>query len=180
MRLFIAVKLNDEIKDHLMKAIDALKCRSSKGNFTHRDNLHLTLVFLGEIGPERLEDIHSAIDRISGEPFLLMLTGFGRFKRNGGDIHWAGIEKDEMLFKIQKQLEKELRDAGFSLEDRDYNPHLTLGREVRLKDPSDDIYGLLTESRPEMTAARISLMKSQRVNGMLTYTEIYGKNLLSR
>ncbi|HWQ78861.1 MAG TPA: RNA 2',3'-cyclic phosphodiesterase [Anaerovoracaceae bacterium] len=177
MRLFIAINLSDEIKDYLTAAICELKNHASKGNFTRRENLHLTLVFLGELSADQPSAVKSAMNRVNGEPFRLSFSGFGRFKRNGRDIHWVGVEKSEALFSIQKQLSVELEKAGFSLEDRAYSPHLTLGREVRLTDPSVNIYGSLPAVKAEMDATRISLMKSERVNGILAYTEIYGKDL---
>jgi 2'-5' RNA ligase len=117
------------------------------------------------------------MDRVNGEPFRLSFSGFGRFKRSGADIHWAGVDRSEALFTMQKQLTEELEKAGFKLEDRAYSPHLTLGREVRLADPSVNIYGALEAERREMTVSRISLMISERVNGKLTYSEIYGIDL---
>lgn len=176
MRLFIAINFNEEIKDYLTSAIQELKKASSGGNFTHRENLHLTLVFLGELNPDKVEKIKSAMNRVGGRPFRLSFSGFGRFKRRGGDIHWAGVEKSQELTAIQKQLEFELEASDFALEDREYSPHMTLGREVRLSDPSADIYGGLASEIKEMTVKRISLMKSERINGKLTYTEIYGRD----
>ena len=177
MRLFIAINLSDVIKDYLDSAIHELKKASCAGNFTHRENLHLTLVFLGELNPDKIESIESAMNRVGGGPFRLSLSGFGRFKRRGGDIHWAGIEKSRELIGIQKQLEEEMIAAGFALEDREFSPHLTLGREVCLSDPSADINGILAGESREMTVSRISLMKSERISGKLTYTEVYGRDL---
>lgn len=177
MRLFIAINLTDDIKDYLMSAIQELKKEAYKGNFTHRENLHLTLVFLGELSTEKTGVIKSAMNRIHGDPFRLSLSDFGKFKRNSGDIHWAGVDKSEALLAIQQQLTTELKIAGFTLEDREYTPHLTLGREVRLSDPSGTIYESLPAAKQEMTVSRISLMKSERINEKLVYSEIYGKEL---
>jgi len=177
MRLFIAINLNEEIKDYLMEAIRELQWHAEKGNFTRRENLHLTLVFLGEVDTDRLGAVKSAMNRIHGAPFRLAVSGFGKFKRNGGDIHWAGVEKSEPLFSVQKQLSEELVKAGFSLEERAYSPHLTLGREIRLRDPSANIYASLSQVKKEMNVTRISLMKSERIKGILTYTEIFGRDL---
>lgn len=177
MRLFLAVNLSEEIKNHLISAIHELKKASSGGNFTHRENLHLTLVFLGELNPDRVGAIKSAMNRVDGRAFRLSISGFGKFKRRGGDIHWAGVEKSPDLVAIQKQLVSELDKAGFILEDREYSPHLTLGREVRLLDPSADLYAALTDDNMEMTVSRISLMKSERIAGRLVYSEVYGRDL---
>lgn len=177
MRLFIAINLNEDIKRHLMEAIDRLRSKSKGGNFTREENLHLTLVFLGEIGNDRSGAVKSAMNRIKEVPFPLAVSGFGKFKRNGGDIYWAGVEKNTQLFDLQRRLAVVLEEAGFKIEKREFSPHLTLGREVRLLDSSSDIYGDLNRCRCEMGVGRISLMKSERIGGKLVYSEIYAVTL---
>lgn len=177
MRLFIAINFNEDIKNNLMGAISNLRQSSTKGNFTHRDNLHLTLVFIGEVGDNKVGLVKSAMNRIRLEKFQLKLTGIGKFKRSSSDIYWVGVEKNEVLNSIHRELTEELLKAGFDLEKREYKPHLTIGREVKVKD-SFNLDGL-TESLPKMNmnVIKISLMKSERLNGKLTYTEVYGKEL---
>lgn len=48
MRLFVAVNLNDEMKDVLMDIQDAMRTYGVRGRETHPDNMHLTLAFIGE------------------------------------------------------------------------------------------------------------------------------------
>jgi 2'-5' RNA ligase len=177
MRLFLAINLNAEIKDYLSEAIQRLKRNASGGSFTRRENLHLTLVFLGETREDKLNAVKRAMDRVEGSPFRLSFQGFGRFNRRGGDIHWAGVDRAEALLSVQKRLSEALAEEGFSLENREYAPHLTLGREVRVSGPSEDIYGSLAGERHEMSVSRISLMRSERIGGTLVYTEIYAKEL---
>ncbi len=177
MRLFIAINLNDEIKEHLMTAVGELKRLAVKGTFTHRDNLHLTLVFLGELGSDRVEAVKTAMNQVTGESFLIEVKGFGKFERRGGDIHWAGVGRNDFLQKLQKQLSLELKKEGFSVEDRAYFPHLTLGRQIVLSEPHREVFGALGDIKKEMTVSKISLMKSERINGKLTYTEIYNRAL---
>lgn len=177
MRLFIAVKLNDEVKDFLSEAIQRLKVIASGGHFTHKENLHLTLVFLGEVSDEKLGAVKSAMDRVSGKSFRLSVKGFGRFKRRGGDIHWAGVIMNDALLTLQKQLNIELKTEGFPLEEREFSPHLTLGRELRIPDAKTELFGSLNGEKHEMTVIKISLMKSERIDGRLVYTEIYQKKL---
>jgi RNA 2',3'-cyclic 3'-phosphodiesterase len=173
MRLFIAIQFTEEIKNQLCSSIERLKKDAVQGNFTLRENLHLTLVFIGET--EKVKEVERAMDAVQMEPFLLNIGGFGKFNRDGGDIYWIGIEKDEKLLSIYKQLLSALTKAGFRLESREYNPHLTLGREVILKDGFDRSAFENAVPKMNMKVEKISLMKSERVNGKLTYTEIYCK-----
>ena len=69
MRLFIAINFDDKIKDELCLLTDELKNYSVSGNFTRRENLHLTLVFIGETPSNKITSIKSAIDNIQQQPF---------------------------------------------------------------------------------------------------------------
>ena len=171
MRLFIAINFTEEVKNQLCNAIGHLKEYAVQGNFTRRENLHLTLVFIGET--TKVDEVKRAVDFVQMEPFTLKIGGLGEFRRDGGDIYWVGVEKNGILSKIYSQLYAELTKAGFQLENRDFKPHLTLGREVILQDGVD--HTAFEKAIPEMSmkVEKISLMKSERVNGALSYTEIY-------
>lgn len=175
MRLFIAINFNEEIKDHLATAIKGLKDGSLRGNFTKRENLHLTLVFIGE--SSRVNEITAAMDKADEKAFEITLGRLGKFKRNGGDIYWAGVDKTSSLTGIYNKLYEGLKACGFELESREYKPHLTLGREVVLKSSFDEKAFELTVPQMKMTVNKISLMKSERIDGKLTYTSIYDKEL---
>jgi len=82
--------------------------------------------------------------------------------------------REENLWRIQRELVRELKEEGFyDIDDREYKPHLTLGRQVRVKPGFDskEFEAALQPITLEVTG--LSLMKSERVEGKLTYTEIY-------
>ncbi|NLG92511.1 MAG: RNA 2',3'-cyclic phosphodiesterase [Clostridiales bacterium] len=178
MRLFIAVNFSEPVRDSLTGWIQKLKDCGASGNFSRRENLHLTLAFIGET--DKVEKVRQAMDKVSAEPFALTVGGLGRFRRNGGDICWAGVEKNEALLSVHNQLCSALRLAGFPIENREFKPHLTLGREVVF--PSGfsfrDFAGRIAPMTEQVW--KISLMKSERIGGKLTYTEIYEKRLEPR
>lgn len=168
MRLFIAINFNKEIKSKLKKAIAKLATKAEEGNFTKDENLHLTVVFIGETGD--LPSVKQVMDGMNENCFEISTGKSGRFRRNGKDIYWVGIEECKALENIYKYLSQGLCKRGFKIEDREYRPHITLGREVICKED-------IEVEKGSMTVCRISLMKSERVRGKLTYTEIYHKNL---
>lgn len=170
MRLFTAILFTPEIKTALTDHIAKLKAASTHGNFTIENNLHLTLNFIGET--DRVVEVKKAMSAIDAEPFTLTLGKPGVFKRSGGDIYWIGVEKNPKLENLHKQLSDALRGRGFLLENRDYKPHITLGREVSLKQPPE-----FANMPLSMTVSRVSLMKSERIQGKLVYTEIFAKNM---
>lgn len=172
MRLFIAINFPDTVKERLMDIRDGLKEHALHGNFTLDENLHLTLSFLGEVAADRMEALRKAIDRTPVSPFALRIRGVGRFRRDGGDLIWAGFDENQTLTALQSRLSNELIRAGFQVERRRYTPHLTLARQVVLRDGFD----LSAFSRGTGTidtgVSKISLMKSERIHGKLTYTEL--------
>lgn len=172
MRLFTAICLDDETKNKLFKAEKAAE-NFSGGKFSLPENLHLTLVFIGET--ERKEEIESALSEIEFPAFGFEISGTGTFEKG---IFFAGISENENLRKLQKTISEKLREIGFEPEEREFVPHITLARKFRPeKDfPFGEIEKILPEKR--LSANRISLMKSENENGVLRYTEIYSVNLL--
>ena len=167
MRLFIAINFSAETKSRLLALRDELCAHSSRGNFSLPENLHLTLAFLGECDAKQTAAAKSAMDAARFEPFHLTIERVGRFRRDGGDVFWVGVREDKPLLDLQRDLTEKLIVAGFSLDKRKYNPHVTLGREVIA-----DWSPRRLEAFGEMVSS-IDLMKSERIQGKLTYTAIY-------
>ena len=166
MRLFIAINFNDITRSRLLALRDELHGKAERGNFSAPENLHLTLAFLGDCDGKQTAAAKSALSAVRFEPFDIAALRVGRFKRDGGDIWWVGLREEKPLLALQRNLSDRLAAAGFALERRKFNPHITLGREV------------VTTVAPwgiepfGETVNAIELMKSERVGGKLTYTAI--------
>jgi 2'-5' RNA ligase len=172
MRLFTAILFNDEVKDKLEKIKNTVRAYAIKGNFTLKNNLHLTLVFLGEVEQCDVDSIVKALDKVEYNKFDMTLNRLGKFSRRDGDILWLGMDKENSdLARLRKLVYRELGKLGFH-QDK-FTPHITLGRRVVLKEDLDSIQTNEISTRVD----RISLMLSERVDNVLTYTEIYSKNL---
>ena len=167
MRLFIAINFNIDTRSRLLALRDELYDKSNRGNFSAPENLHLTLAFLGECDREQTANIKSILSTVSFEPFDITVDCVGRFKRGSGDVWWAGLRDSKPLLALQYEITKKLVDAGFTLDNRKYSPHITLGREVvtKIKPWAIEPFG--------ETVSLIDLMKSERIKGELTYTSIY-------
>lgn len=173
MRLFIAVLFQQEIQENLIKIIERLKSEMASGNLTRKENLHLTLAFLGETN--RIAEVKKAMDEVSSSPFSLEFASLGAFRRDGGDIYWIGVQKNQTLSDIHRQLYQNLIKRGFSLEDRPFRPHLTLGRQMVFSEQFDRRNFMVPKLHQQVS--EIVLMKSERIRGKLTYTPIYRKPL---
>jgi 2'-5' RNA ligase len=175
MRLFIAINFTSQTKSNLYNIAQKLKSFSIQGNFTRQDNFHLTLIFLGET--TKINSIKQAMDAISVQPFKFTLGGLGKFHRREGDIYWIGVEKNRNLLEIYNKLCEELASLGFNIEQRNFKPHVTIGRKVILNSQFNYNESIRNIIPITIGVDRISLMKSERINGILTYTEVYSKVL---
>ena len=176
MRLFIAVNFDDAVKKRLLEIQARLRFQCVRGNFTRPENLHLTLAFLGETPEEKLASILQIINDVAAEqkalPFELSFTYTGCFTHSHKELWWVGADKDDpalgRLSAIHKELIKRLIDAGFYVDNRAFNPHITLGREVK-----HDQKIILDCDGIKVKVDRLSLMKSEHIGGKLTYTELF-------
>lgn len=179
MRLFIAINFTEDIKERLFELTQELKRNTVKGHFTQRDNFHLTLAFIGETkdSEHAIQAIDNAVEKGRIMPFLLNVGGFGRFKGRDGDIFWVGVESNRILSDLNCALVRELQKYEFKVDEKEYKPHLTLGREIVLK-PGYTVKDFeKVVPAMSMAAGGIGLMKSERIDGRLVYTEIYHKKL---
>ena len=172
MRLFIAINFQNEIKEAIAEIRDILKESALRGNFTLDENLHLTLVFLGECDVQQTKDVKSVLDDILFSKFTLALDTVGYFKRDGGNTWWVGLKENQSLSDLQADLTKRLKQKGFMLENRKYTPHVTIAREVKM--PAGFVKPEI--QRDSFIVTSIELMKSERINGKLVYTPVYSKN----
>lgn len=162
MRLFIAIELDDRVKDELCMIQKRIKLQGMKGNFTTRENMHLTLAFIGEYNDP--EQVSEALNDVLFEPMKLTLDGFGCFR----DMYWIGIKEDKGLFENVKRLRKALSDNGIPFDRKKFVPHITLARNMEYdKDlPTDCPFPAA------MDVEYISLMRSARGKNGMIYTTI--------
>lgn len=167
MRLFIAVPLSDRARDQILSLSDSIRATCG-GNFTSRENLHITLEFLGELSSDRLPSLRAAMAAVSCPPVALTLgERIGHF----GDLWWLSIQSPA-LEKLQSALHRELKARGFSLESQPFRPHLTLVRRLTgalpfAPEKFSEHFSPFTETAREMV-----LYESSRLNGRLTYTPL--------
>jgi len=168
MRLFVAIHFNDNTRSRLLDLRDELRSRSKSGNFSLPENLHLTLAFIGEVSPKKVDKIETILETVTFSPFEAAIDRIGTFSR--GTLWYAGLHGSKPLMLLQREIAYKLALYGFEMDRRKYSPHVTLGREV------------MTEAAPWKiepfgeTVTAIDLMKSERIGGTLIYTAIHTKN----
>jgi 2'-5' RNA ligase len=132
MRLFVAVELPDEVRDRLRAVQEQLRPIPLSIRWVKPGALHLTLKFIGEVGADRIEGIRDALARSApgAARFHLEARGVGTFPEHGRPrVIWIGLEGDiEAAVALARRIDAALHAIGYPAEQRDFSPHLTLGR----------------------------------------------------
>jgi 2'-5' RNA ligase len=124
MRLFLGLPIPPELAQALTRLTQAIEL--PKGRRTAPENLHLTLVFLGEVAEPKLPAIEQELSELRFAPFSLKLTSLNTFPRAG--VLFAEIEPTGPLLHLQAKLAASMARCGFAPDARPYHPHITLAR----------------------------------------------------
>jgi len=91
-------------------------------------DLHLTLVFLGDTPEVALEEAHDGFAGLRAPAMTLALQGLGLFGGTRPRAAWAGVAPSEPLIRLQARADRLARLAGCAVESRRFVTHVTLGR----------------------------------------------------
>jgi 2'-5' RNA ligase len=171
MRLFIAIDLPKTVKEKLAHAAESLGRQAESARVVPEENFHLTLVFIGET--RRVDEVRELMREVCvtryAEPFNITIGGVGSFRQGGTRRYtwWVGVEAPLELYQLVTALSDTLRNGGFAIEKRSYRPHITLARGVCANRPIE-----LAIPTLEVRTTHISLMRSERVDDRMVYTEV--------
>ena len=160
-RLFIAVQLSDEMKKAVTASLHDLKKQGVRGSYVPSSNLHLTLAFIGETSD--IAGVKAALSGVKYKPFRLTFSDMGTF----GDLLYVGAKGNQGLSQAAKEVRGALDRAGIAYDKKKFVPHITLIRKA------SGFRGKMQAPKGEMTADRISLMKSEEKKGRRVYTELF-------
>jgi 2'-5' RNA ligase len=188
IRAFIAIELPDPVKAAISRVQDRMHCGEHPSvKWVSPESVHLTLKFLGNIGPEIVPDVGRAMSQAAAGlgRIRLELSGVGAFPNlRAPRVVWVGLEGDiPTLRALQRQVENGLANLGFAPEGRAFSPHLTLGR-VRQGAARDDqqrlsqaINSTELDELVAFEAASVSLMRSTLTRAGAVYSRIFEAGL---
>lgn len=131
-RTFVALLLDETVRDNVAAEIERLRPLSRAVAWVPRQNLHLTLRFLGEQPESALEEVRGALTEAAARstPFDLNLHGLGAFPGlERPRILWIGVaEGGAEARALQDRLDGALERRGHPREARPWHAHLTIGR----------------------------------------------------
>ncbi len=129
-RCFIALEAPDEVRKNLAERLLYLK--GNRGvNWVQEQNLHLTLLFLGDVDSVRIPELEQIIDDSTArlKAFPLALRGVELFPAKSPRLIWASQDsQDDSIFALHKDLQKSVRQADFEPDVKPLRLHITMGR----------------------------------------------------
>ena len=129
MRLFIAIDFN-ELHEYFIE-LQKLLPKNAKLSFTK--TFHITLKFLGDVQPDKVDNIINSLKNIKFEPFTVFLNSIGIFPtENYIRVVWAGLKPEDNILELQKKVDESLKPL-FKKE-KDFKTHITLARVKYIED----------------------------------------------
>jgi len=150
IRGFVSIDLVDEkILSQVESIMSSLSSLGGDLKPVERENIHLTLKFLGNVSASRVEEVKAALAQVTFPPFSLEIKGAGAFPNlKRMNVIWVGVgEGWSQVELIFEQTERLLHQLGFSRETRPFSPHITVARVKwgRKRDEMAAFLGHLTE-----------------------------------
>ena len=131
MRLFVGIA----IPDTLARALQLLEGGVPGARWQSREQLHLTLRFLGEVDGRTLADIDDALRALHEPAFELEPFGVGVFTLKEPRQLWVGMRNSPALLHLHRKIDTAMTRLGLPADGRKFTPHITL---ARLKAPHRD------------------------------------------
>jgi 2'-5' RNA ligase len=141
MRTFVAVEIsNQEVLDSIKKIQSSLNIAAKP---VDTQNMHFTLLFLGEISEDMAQKVLAQLRTIEFSPFDISFEGVGAFpKPKFPRVVWVGVGGGgKQLIELAKKVEEKMMPLGFK-SDKAFRPHVTI---FRIKDKVSDITAELSK-----------------------------------
>ncbi len=189
IRAFIAIDLSREITQRLDEVIADYKRKlpNIQIRWVPATNIHLTLKFLGDVS---ISNLGMLTDMIQAEvsnhhEFEISVGGSGAFPNlHQPRIIWVGVEAPPELGAIQNGIETVTGRLGYAREERNFSPHLTLGRISRnvtsqdVKSISKILEGTKVGFLGATCVEKIHLYRSDLQPTGAVYTQIFSSSLI--
>jgi RNA 2',3'-cyclic 3'-phosphodiesterase len=132
--------------------------RECGGRAVPAHNVHLTLLFIGDIARERVASLEALGSAVVSPGFTLQVDRMEYWRHNR--ILWAGVEECPQPLRILvERVQQAAAAAGFRFDSRPYVPHVTLLREAR-RAPKEGRF--VTVSWPVTELALVQSVQKER------------------
>lgn len=194
MRLFIALDIDEEIRQKIGHFLDGIREFAPDARWVKPESLHVTLQFIGEKPAEDVKRIQQSLASVAGAPMEIAFRGHGFFpSQKLMRVFWIGVEAGPELAMLAKNINRAMTNVGISEEDHVYTPHLTLARggsgsgnprrekhdrrSAGFQRLQEKLAALPAPDFGRMTSREFYLYESQLLRGGARYTKIAAFNL---
>lgn len=178
-RTFLCIPVSDQTRKALADIQLHIKQVAPGLSIPHLSDAHLTLVFLGEVSSEKAQRVSHQMDEVCSRfaSFHIQVGGGGCFgPTRNPKIVWAGVNSPPVLLDLQQALARMAGEAGFTLENRPFKPHLTIAR-IRTRLPRPALTSIITcinnTNFAEIPVDRVLFMNSLLNGSGPRYTTIH-------
>jgi 2'-5' RNA ligase len=129
MRLFIALDIDDVIRERIVRFVEGVSGFAPDARWAKPESLHVTLKFIGEQPEPMLEEIKRGLGAVAAGAVTLQFRGYGFFPTaKAPRVFWVGIEAGTELATLAATVDQQTARLGIPKEERIFSPHLTLAR----------------------------------------------------
>ncbi|MGA2377588.1 MAG: RNA 2',3'-cyclic phosphodiesterase [Candidatus Sulfotelmatobacter sp.] len=129
MRLFVAVDIDDAIRQRITRFLEGVRGFAEEARWVRPESLHVTLKFIGEKSEEEVQNIKRVLETIDAGVFEMSIRGYGFFPgARAPRVFWVGIEGGPQLTSLAATVDEKLAGLDIPKEEHAFTPHLTLAR----------------------------------------------------
>lgn len=181
--MFTALYPSAAARADLDRVVASLRREHGDLTWTRVDQWHLSLSFHAELDADEVRELDRVVARCAAirRATSARFRGGGAFPtRQRGRVLWAGVESaDRSLVEMRRNLVARLRRKGWSVDDRRYQPHLTLARSRERRDLTAMVDALHAYQGPDWTVDRIAIVESRPGGDGRLHHERIGEHLLT-
>lgn len=165
MRLFVALVPPPDVVEDLDSFLDVRREAGSDLRWTSTEQWHVTLAFMPEVAPSRLDELHDRLMEAAEKhvAFEVRLRGGGAFPDpSRAKVLWAGVDEPGDLTPLATAVRSAANRSGVTVDGGRFRAHLTLARSGRPFEATRWVRVLDTYVGPTWTAESVSLVESQQ------------------
>ena len=138
MRSFISIEFPENIKKEIFKTFESLKNSGTAfGNFVKKENMHLTLKFLGNLSEEKIKEIKKKLCEVNFKTFNTDVGNIGFFpSEKYVRVIWVDLIS-EKIKGLKKTIDDKLHEIGINHDGREFSSHITVARIKKMKNKED-------------------------------------------
>ncbi|HYM78866.1 MAG TPA: RNA 2',3'-cyclic phosphodiesterase [Candidatus Dormibacteraeota bacterium] len=129
MRLFIALDIDDGIRERIARYVEGTRNFAPDARWMKPESMHVTLKFIGEQPDAAAEKIKETLGTLIVDATEINFRGYGFFPTaKSARVFWIGMESGPQLAELAAAVDDKMATLGIPKEGRPFSPHLTLAR----------------------------------------------------